>query len=82
MNNKQIYLRGKELKLLEALIQAPSYFLEKSALLNKIYALESEVSDNALEVHVSRLRKKIISYGVGIQASRGLGYQLVEITDE
>lgn len=82
VNNQQIYLRGKELKLLEALMQAPSYFLEKSALLNKIYALESEVSDNALEVHVSRLRKKMISYGLGIQASRGLGYQLVEITDE
>ena len=40
----------------------------------KLYAFDAEVESNTIEVHVSRLRKKL---GTGvIETERGLGYRL------
>jgi len=56
---------------------APGGFLDKSALLNKIYGMDQEASDNALEVHVSRLRKRLEPHDIYIKTIRGQGYQLI-----
>ena len=40
----------------------------------KLYAFGAEIESNTIEVHVSRLRKKL---GAGvIETERGLGYRL------
>ncbi|MBC7285182.1 winged helix-turn-helix domain-containing protein, partial [Hoeflea sp.] len=40
----------------------------------KLYAFDAEVESNTIEVHVSRLRKKLGS--AVIETARGMGYRL------
>lgn len=71
---KPIQLTAREWALLEAFLSRPGQLLTKSQLEEKLYAFDSEVESNAIEVHVSRLRKKL---GPGIvETERGLGYRL------
>jgi len=73
---EQLPLRSRELRLLEALLVAPTSILSKSQLLEKLYSLEEEPSENAIEVYIGRLRKKLHETGVSIETVRGLGYRL------
>ncbi len=78
----QVVLRAQELKLFETLVHAPGCFAEKATLLNRLYDSEQEASDNAVEVHISRLRKRLEPYDLAIKTVRGLGYQLSWDTDD
>ena len=49
---------------------------EKSRLMEHVYGIGEDVSDTAIEVLVSRLRKKIAPFGIEIKMARGLGYYL------
>ena len=70
----EIELTAKEWVLLEAFISRPDQYFSKSALEEKLYAFDNEVEGNAIEVYISRLRKKIGKEN--IITSRGLGYKL------
>jgi len=50
--------------------------VKKTTLLEHVYGIGTDASDTAIEVLVSRLRKKITPYGVEIKMARGLGYYL------
>jgi DNA-binding response OmpR family regulator len=47
-------------------------------LLERVYGTGADVEESAIEVYVSRLRRRLGKFGVGIQVQRGLGYQLLE----
>jgi two-component system OmpR family response regulator len=68
-------LTAREWALVEALAQRPGAILSKSQLEDRLYAFEAEVESNTIEVHVSRLRKKL-GHDV-IDTVRGLGYRLL-----
>lgn len=73
-NNRKITLTGREWRLLEALIQRPGTVLSKSQLEEHLYNFDAEFESNTIEVHVSRLRKKL---GRDIiETVRGVGYRL------
>lgn len=74
--DRQVELRAQELKLLEALLNAPGQFADKNTLLNRLYDSDQEASDNAVEVHISRLRKRLEPFEIRIKTMRGQGYQL------
>ncbi len=67
-------LTAREWAILEKLAQHPGVVVSKSQLEDTLFAFGAEVESNAVEVYVSRLRKKI-GYPL-IQTSRGLGYKL------
>lgn len=69
-------LRNRELRLLEALMSAPGRILSKDQLCDRLFSLAEAASDNAIEVQVARLRKKIEGSGARIETVRGLGYRL------
>jgi two-component system response regulator QseB len=70
-----VALTGRELALLEALLQQPQRVLSKAQLQEKLYDWRSaEPDSNALEVHVHHLRKKIHP-GI-VRTVRGFGYAL------
>ncbi|MCA3574722.1 MAG: response regulator transcription factor [Aestuariivirga sp.] len=71
---KPLQLTAREWALLEAFLTRPGQLLSKTQLEEKLYAFESEVESNTIEVHVSRLRKKLGSNV--IETERGLGYRL------
>ena len=50
--------------------------ITKEALLEKLYGWDDEISENAIEVYIHRVRKKLNPYGVEILNRRGLGYSL------
>lgn len=71
-----IDLPRKELAVFEALAIAKGRTVTKTALLDAVYGVGSDVEEHVVEVYVSRLRKKLKPLGVDIKAQRGLGYQL------
>ena len=74
-DGKKISLTGREWAIFEALVQRPGAIISKSQLENRLYAFDSDVESNTIEVHVSRLRKKLGREL--IETARGLGYKLV-----
>src|SRR5437868_4453636 len=50
--------------------------LTKAQLLDKVFSLDADVSPDAIEVLVYRLRKKLSGHGVTIVTLRGFGYLL------
>jgi two-component system OmpR family response regulator len=71
-----IELSARELALLEILLQRPGCMVSKEHLVNHVCEWGEEVSTNAIEVYVHRLRKKLERGGVKIVTVRGLGYCL------
>jgi len=62
--------------VLEKLAQHPGVLVSKAQLEDAIFAFGAEVESNAVEVYVSRLRKKIGNDL--IQTVRGLGYRIAD----
>ena len=74
LNGRSVVLTAREWALFEAFLARPGQLLSKAQLEEKLYAFDTEIESNTIEVHVSRLRKKL---GAGIiETQRGLGYRL------
>ncbi len=71
-----IELSARELGVLEVLLQRIGRLVSKEQLVDHLCEWGEEVSNNAIEVYVHRLRKKIEPSGVRIITVRGLGYCL------
>lgn len=71
---RPVDLTAREWALFEALLQRPGAILSKARLEDTLYAFEAEVESNTIEVHVSRMRKKL-GRDV-IETIRGVGYRL------
>ena len=69
-------LRNRELRLLEVFARNPGQILSKSQLLDRLFSQDADVTENAIEVYVGRLRKKLDGAGVRIETVRGLGYRM------
>ncbi len=73
-DGRPVQLTAREWVLFEAFLSRPGQILSKAQLEDKLYAFDSGVESNAIEVHVSRLRKKLGA--AVIETERGLGYRL------
>lgn len=69
-------LRNRELRLLELFMNAPGQIFSKSKLVDRLFSYDDDVTENAIEVYVGRLRKHLEGSGVTISTHRGLGYRL------
>ena len=69
-----VQLTAREWALFEAFLSRPGQLLSKPQLEEKLYAFDAEVESNTIEVHVSRLRKKLGPQI--IRTERGMGYRL------
>lgn len=80
---RSVELSARELALLEYLLQHPGQILSRDQILDRVWGLESAVSENNLEAYLSFLRRKLKAIGskTAIKAVRGLGYRL-EPADE
>ena len=73
-NGRAVPLTAKEWVLFEAFLQRPQQLLSKAQLEERLYSFDTEIDSNTIEVHVSRLRKKLGHWV--IETERGLGYRL------
>ncbi|KAB2873286.1 MAG: response regulator transcription factor [Bauldia sp.] len=75
-NGKPVDMPARELSVLETLMLNQGRVVSKQQIVDSLSAFDEEVSDNAIEQYVSRLRKKLAPVGVSIRMARGLGYYL------
>jgi two-component system OmpR family response regulator len=76
LNGEAIDFSAREVSLLEIFLQRAGRLVSKDQLVNHLCEWGEEVSANAIEVYVHRLRKKLEPGGVRIVTVRGLGYSL------
>ena len=69
------------MSLLEILLQRCGRMVSKEQLVDHLCSWGEEVSTNAIEVYVHRLRKKLEAGGIRITTVRGLGYYLERPND-
>jgi two-component system OmpR family response regulator len=69
-------LFAKELALLELLMLRAGKVVSKEQLIEHMYGWDDDVTHNAVEVNIHRLRKKLEIAQVNIRTIRGLGYLL------
>ena len=82
VNGEMLDLSARELGLLEILLSRPKRLVSKDQLVDHLCGWGEEVSHNAIEVYIHRLRKKLESTGVNIITVRGLGYYLEKPAEE
>jgi two-component system OmpR family response regulator len=58
-NGVAIFLTGGEMSLLMAFVRSPNRILSREMLLEKAYGGDSEIYDRAIDVQISRLRRKL-----------------------
>lgn len=79
IDGKLVELSARELGLLEVLLQRAGRLVSKDQLVERLCEWGEEVSTNAIEVYIHRLRKKIERGPIRIATVRGLGYCLEKI---
>ena len=79
-DRKPVDLSARELAVLELLLMREGRVVSKEHIVNHLYGWREEVAENAIEVHVYRLRKKLEPLGCEIRTVRGMGY-LMERAD-
>ncbi|WDS34729.1 response regulator [Pseudoxanthomonas sp.] len=81
-NGEELDLTARELAVLELLIRHAGKVVSKQRFFEALYDWHAKANPSAIEVHVSRLRRKLehADAGVGIRMLRGLGYRL-ELVD-
>jgi len=82
VNGEMLELSARELGLLEILLSRSKRLVSKDQLVDHLCGWGEEVSHNAIEVYIHRLRKKLESTRVNIITVRGLGYYLEKPAEE
>jgi len=75
-NQVSLNLSARELAVLEILMLKVGKVVNKEQMLEKLCNFDEDISDNALEVYLHRLRKKLDQSDINIRTIRGLGYML------
>jgi two-component system OmpR family response regulator len=76
LSGEALDLSARETSLLEVFLARAGRLVSKDQLVSHLCEWGEEVSPNAIEVYVHRLRKKLEPGGVRIVTVRGLGYSL------
>lgn len=72
----RVVLRSRELRLLEVMLAHPGTVHAKASLLDKLFDFADEPTENAIEVYIGRLRRKLADSTIRIETVRGVGYRL------
>ena len=82
VNGRPLDLPRRELLVLETLLRRMGRTVLRGTLEEAVYNFEDEIQSNALDAHVSRLRRKLADSdaGVEIHSIRGVGYLLKQVS--
>lgn len=72
---------ARELGLLEALLRRQGKVVSKQTILESLASFEDDLSENAIEQYISRLRRRLAPHGIIIRTARGLGYYLDRVSE-
>jgi DNA-binding response OmpR family regulator len=71
-----LVLSAREMEVLEILLNHAGHVTAKEAIADRLTGWDEGVGDNAVEVYIHRLRRKLAGSGVLVRTLRGLGYLL------
>lgn len=74
-----IPLTATEYRILCTLMMQPSAVIRRAALLTAVCEKQTHATSRSLDVHMSRLRTKLRTYGTWIRTVKGVGYRFVPI---
>ncbi|MBX9649150.1 MAG: response regulator transcription factor [Xanthobacteraceae bacterium] len=82
VGGRPLDLPRRELLVLETLLRRMGRTVVRTSLEDAVYSIDDEIQSNALDTHISRLRRKLSEAraGVEIHAIRGVGYLLKSAT--
>jgi two-component system, OmpR family, response regulator len=82
IHGESIVLHRRELALLETLVRNAGRVVLRTSLMDEIYGFDDDIQGNALNILVSRLRRRLFDHcaGVEIHSARGIGYLLKKST--
>ncbi|OLP56046.1 DNA-binding response regulator [Rhizobium rhizosphaerae] len=72
---------AREVGLLEMLFMRAGKVVPKEAIMQSLAAFDDDLSANAIEQYVSRLRKRLSPHGLTVKTARGIGYYLVKTSE-
>ncbi|OYY66805.1 MAG: DNA-binding response regulator [Burkholderiales bacterium 28-67-8] len=76
LHGEPLPLTGREWDLLLAMVLGAPGVVAKRKLADRMSRWDKEITDNAIEIYVSRLRTKLACDGLSIRTVRGIGYRL------
>ncbi|MEL6689554.1 MAG: response regulator transcription factor [Pseudomonadota bacterium] len=76
VDGRAVQMRNRELRLLELFLNAPGQIFSKNKLSDRLFSFDEDVSENAIEVYIGRLRKHLSGSDLKITTLRGIGYRL------
>jgi len=82
LNDAPLELAGREWAVLEVLLAKVERVVSKDAIIQAVANWGEELSLNAIEVYVSRLRAKLEPAGIRIRTVRGFGYMLEDYKEK
>jgi len=82
LNGEPVKLTLTEFKLLTALVSARGRVLTRDQLMDKAMGTDVFVTDHAIDVHVTAIRKKLGDASWLVRTVRGVGYRLQESPGE
>ena len=80
-DDQPIELPARELALIELLLSRQGKVVSKEQMIDRLFGFGDDVSSNAIEVYVHRVRKKLEPLGVDIRTVRGMGYLLDKLDE-
>src|SRR6266704_1462041 len=78
LGGEPLELAAREWAVLEVLLGRVEKIVSKESIIQAVAGWDEELSPNAIEVYISRLRTKLERAGVHIRTVRGFGYMLEE----
>jgi len=78
VNSRKFNLTKKEGELMGMLIRRPGQVFTREQIIDRLWGLETDVSENNIEIYIHHLRKKLKSSKTEIKTVRGIGYSLGE----
>lgn len=81
VDDSSLDLNAREWAALEFLATRVNRVVNKDQLMQSLYSWDEEITPNAIEKFVSRLRSKLEPAGIVIRTVRGLGYYLEKPSD-
>jgi two-component system OmpR family response regulator len=78
LSGAPLELAAREWAVLEVLLARSGHIVSKDSIIQAVVGWGDDLSANAIEVYISRLRAKLEPAGVRIRTVRGFGYMLEE----
>ena len=75
VDGEELSLPRKEFELLAFFMNQPNKIFTREALLSSIWEEDVYVVDRTIDVHINRIRSKLLNYKNCIQTVKGVGYR-------